>query len=101
MSYLTDLRSSERRFRSFVCTDLGSRAPEALRNIERNVPPAVLDAAFEHAWDRHQADWQRAYSSYDFDFVAEEASVTVMHYLVDALRAGLSPVEARSTASPA
>jgi hypothetical protein len=86
MRYLERFRSSERRYRHYVTTDLQQRAPEALGNIERNVPASVVDAAFAFAWDHHQETWNAAHSMQDFDRVAEESSVTIMHHIVDAMR---------------
>jgi hypothetical protein len=100
MSWLKDSRSSKRRFRNYVCSDLRERAPAALRSLERDVPPHLLDAAFAFAWDHHQEAWSGARSVKDFDRVAQESAETVMHYIVSATRPDLLAAPDGETAGP-
>lgn len=91
MSWLEDFRCSERRYRNYVRYDLHLRAPEALRTIELNVPAKIVERAFRFAWDHHRDDWDGAVTIRDFDQVAEESSLTIMHYIADATAQRLEP----------
>jgi len=92
MSWVEEFRSSEHRYRNYVRSDLHIRAPQALRSLERDVPPALLEAAFAFAWDHHGDEWNVTCSAREFDRVALESSETVLHYVVNAMRSDLQPV---------
>jgi hypothetical protein len=93
MSWLKDFGSAERRYRNYVRYDLQLRAPEALRTLELTVSPTVIDSAFRFAWDHHKDDWNTVATIRDFDHVAEESSVTILHFIANETGAGLQPAE--------